>query len=1150
MGATAEIQTMEAGQPEEPTGEPEGPIIGGAIPDIGTGNAAERQAILELLEEYQEQFAASDLELGRTHLVQMSLDTGDHQPIKQRAYREAWSQREALKRQLDAMLEAGVIEESHSPWASPVVMVPKHDGSLRFCCDYRRLNGVTVKDATPLPLIQDVLEAFGGARYFTNLDLRSGYWQIPMRPEDQAKTAFITYWGLFHFRVMPFGLSTAPAQFQRLMQRVLGSAQRGHCMCFLDDVIIYSRTIEEHIQHLRDVFERFRAAGLKMKMSKCAFLRQEVAFLGHRVSSQGVSVDPTKVAAMQSVPAPRTVREVRAFLGMAGYYRRFVAQFATIALPLTELTKKDVAFKWTSACQRAFDELKTKLTSAPVLAYPSMHRPFVVYTDASGVGVGAVLAQPDDDGEEKVVCYLSQKLSPTQQRWTVSERECWSIICALMKFRHYLLGRPFVLYTDHKPLKSLFVAEMKNARLLRWATTLGEFDVDIRYQKGREMRADYLSRLPECGAVIEEAPEEDLEYLPQLGSSVDEMPRELRVIDSDQSGWKEPGSIPQQPEHSQKEQGDLWDRVPENFLALQKLDPKLKVVIQELEDGTELADYVISDHRLYHVAGPVRRDLEDRLQLVLPRRMIGMALNAYHNKWGHQGVDRTYALLRRRYHWEGMYRAVVVHVDRCKVCQPRRLRVGRQPMVIPDLPTFPMQTVASDMMGPLPRTKEGFQYIVTFVCLFTGYPEAFPTRTKNAEEIAAIFLTEFIPRHTVPLRLLTDQGGEYQNRLLELLAANLGMVQVRTAPYRPSSNGVCERFNRVLSDGLSKRVWNRQEDWVYYLPCVLLAYRTSVNETTRYSPMFLLTGRDPVLPMDTLLQPKLPYTGPDFMGRQLERLHQAFLLVKDHMRASRERNKRYYDRRAREVDFRPGDQVYYWHPTMAAGPCPKFTRKWHPHYRVVARKSPVNYVIRHQPTGTTKLVHGNHLQWARGEDCWEKEYHQPGMVLGRRPTKPKYAPQRWDRVDPLSTGRPVRACRLSAPLLPPQRNFGEEPARETTSGSPGDTEIEAGPATTNEEPATTNEEPATTHEETATTGHRKRKRGEDGSGLRPLKSTKSEGSAVGNGTTAVKRRSETDLQGEPEVKRFRTCQDEKRRPETELQEAPEAKRSRISAEEN
>ena len=649
-----------------PKGEPT-VTIGGAEPDIGDVEPHYKEALWNLLEEYADQFAATDLELGRTHVVELALDTGNHPPIKQRAYREAWSQRDALKQQLDAMLDAGVIEPSSSPWATPVVLVPKQDGSLRFCCDYRKLNNITVKNATPLPLIQDVLESLDGAKYYSNIDLRSGYWQIPLREEDKAKTAFTTYWGLFEFVVMPFGLTTAPGVFSQMMQTVLGDAQRSHCLCFLDDVVVHSKTADEHITHLRDVFQRLKEAGLKMKMSKCAFMRREIAFLGHRVSDKGVSVDPAKVEAMQSVPAPRTVREIRAFLGMAGYYRRFVSQFATIALPLTELTKKDVAFKWTNDCQQAFDELKKKLTTAPVLAYPSMQRPFVVYTDASGVGIGAVLAQPDEDGEEKVVSYLSQKLTPTQQRWTVSERECWSIIATLMKFRHYLLGRHFVLYTDHKPLRSMFVAEMKNARLLRWATTLGEFDVDIRYQKGREMRADYLSRLPECHAIVESAPEEDLEYLPDLGP-LRTKTEELLVVDSDQPGWKDPPKGPPQPEETSEAQEGLWDRVPQNFLALQKLDPKLKAVIQGIEDGEDQTEYVISEGRLYHLAGPVRRDLDEHLQLVLPRQMIAMALTAFHGRWGHQGVDRTYALLRRRYYWEGMYRAVVTHVERCKVC--------------------------------------------------------------------------------------------------------------------------------------------------------------------------------------------------------------------------------------------------------------------------------------------------------------------------------------------------------------------------------------------------------------------------------------------------------------------------------------------------
>ena len=507
--------------------EPE-PMIGGAYPDIGTNDVQSRQKVMQLLQENSHMFASNDLELGTTHLMEFRIDTGEHPPFRQRPYRPAWTQKKVLEEHLQNMLDAGVISPSCSPYASPVILVPKKQDpqtgqmDYRLCIDYRRLNSITTKNAAPLPNIADVLDSLEGSTVYSCLDLRQGFWQIPVAEEDRHKTAFITHKGLFEFNKVAFGLCNAPSAFVQLMNAALGDAQYNHVIAYLDDVVIHSKDLESHLEHLQDVFRRFEEAGLRLKMSKCQFLKPEVSFLGHIVSQKGIHVSPEKIEAISNLDPPTNVRGVRGFLGMCSYYRKFLPHFADIARPLTNLTKKQEKFKWSKECQNAFDELKHGLSTAPVLSFPSPERPFIVHTDASAFAIGAVLSQMDATGEkEQVVQYLSHKLSEQQCRWSASERECFAIVYALGKFRPYLLGSKFTLYTDHKPLSSLFVSSMKNARIQRWSVMLSEYDFEIKHKAGTKMvQADFLSRNPQPHEEVGEPVVED-RYLPEIDGIIE-----------------------------------------------------------------------------------------------------------------------------------------------------------------------------------------------------------------------------------------------------------------------------------------------------------------------------------------------------------------------------------------------------------------------------------------------------------------------------------------------------------------------------------------------------------------------------------------------------------------------------------------------------
>ena len=370
----------------------------------------QQQQLNELFREYQDVFSQGEDDLGNTPLLEHAIET--HGPPLRQPYRR---QNPAVRReemtQVQQMLSSNVIRPSNSPWASPVVMVRKKDCSLRFCVDFRQLNAATVKDAHPLPSFDDLLDALHGAKWFSTLDLKSGYWQVPITEQDKAKTAFRTSSGqLFEFNQVPFGLCNAPATFSRLMDRVLAGLHWETCLFYLDDIIVFSSTWEEHLARLREVFERLRHAKLKLGAAKCTFAAKEVSYLGHRVTEEGLLPDPLLLAAIRDIPPPTTATEVRSFLGLAGYYRRYVKGFAAIATPLHALTRKDVVFHWSEDCQAAFDQLKTRLTTSPITAFPDFSQEFRLYTDASTAGLGAIMAQVRD-GKERIICCASRALN-------------------------------------------------------------------------------------------------------------------------------------------------------------------------------------------------------------------------------------------------------------------------------------------------------------------------------------------------------------------------------------------------------------------------------------------------------------------------------------------------------------------------------------------------------------------------------------------------------------------------------------------------------------------------------------------------------------------------------------------------------------------
>lgn len=452
-------------------------------------------------------FSTDEFDLGRTDIVRHVIDTGDAPPVHRPPYRKSFKEREKLHELVTSYEKHGLVRKSNSPYAAPVVLVKKKDGSMRFCCDWRELNKVTKKDSMPLPRVDDTLDRLSGSAWFTSADFTSGYYQVEVEEKSKEKTAFITPDGLWEFNVLGMGLCNAPATFMRLMHHVLGDLMWTVCMSYLDDVIIFSPTFEDHLRHVEQVFSAIRKAGLKLKPKKCAFAMQQIAFLGHIVSKEGILPDPEKLRAVSEFPPPSNAKEVMQFLGLAGYYRRFVKGFSATAKPLTELLSKGVAWEMTPLRLSAFENLRQSLLTPPVLAHPDFTRMFIVSTDASNFAVGAVLKQKGEDGKDRPIAYYSQCMNKAELNYSATEKECLAVILAVKKFRPYLYGTKFKIVTDHCALCWLMRVKNPNGRLVRWSLMLQDLDFEIEYESGKKhLEADALSRAPVDPAVEGETP--------------------------------------------------------------------------------------------------------------------------------------------------------------------------------------------------------------------------------------------------------------------------------------------------------------------------------------------------------------------------------------------------------------------------------------------------------------------------------------------------------------------------------------------------------------------------------------------------------------------------------------------------------------------
>ncbi|KAK4309250.1 hypothetical protein Pmani_007956 [Petrolisthes manimaculis] len=921
---------------------------------------------LKALAQYADVFSRGDMDLGRTALVKHSVNTGNSSPVKQAPRRVAPAKREEMQQAVESMAALGLIERSDSPWSSPVVLVEKKDGTKRFCVDYRALNGVTVKDSYPLPRIDDTLDALTGAEWFSTLDLKSGYHQVEMEEEDKRKTAFTFGQGLWHFNVMPFGLCNAPGCFERLMEKVLEGMQWKKALVYLDDVIVFGRTFEEELGRLEEVLQRLRDANLKLSPKKCLFFQHEVPFLGHIVGKDGVRTDPLKVTAVKEWPVPTSVAEVRSFVGLCTYYRRFVKGFASVAAPLHQLTRKGAHFQWNEACQHAFEDLKQALMEAPVLPYPDPGNRYLLDTDASAEGVGAVLSQVRE-GQEHVIAYYSAKFSQPERNYCVTRKELLAVVKSLEHFHSYLYGAEFTIRTDHAALRWLKTLKVPEGQLARWLGRLEQYNYHVEHRPGRvHINADSLSRrpcLPDCNHCARRDPDPVCRrlFVAQDLQEADNKWRKSQREDSDLTPvirWLEAG--PERPN---------WEEVAAESTTTKCLEEQWETL--RLDRG------ILSKHWVSTGESSTGMWL-----VVVPRALRAELLQEVHAGLtsGHQGVKKTLSRLRRRFYWIGMRKDVEEWCRACDVCSAKKgpARRTRAPLQLYQVGA-PMERVAVDIAGPFPLTSRGNRFICVIMDYFTKWPEAYALPNHEAGTVAEVLVDQFFTRFGVPRELHSDQGREFESRVFHECCELLGIHKTRTTPLRPQSDGMVERFNRTLADELAKYCDESQRDWDIKLPVLLMAYRSGVHEATGYTPACLMLGRELRLPVDLATgrppDEELPTVTTGYATALQERLDKAGRQVRSNLQLVGQAMRQRYNQRVREARYAVGDRVWLYNPRRKRGLSPKLQSSWEGPYHVQEVMSDVTYRIR-RGQNRSRVVHVDrlwryfgpgHYSWGNGQ---------------------------------------------------------------------------------------------------------------------------------------------------------------------------------------
>lgn len=810
--------------------------------------------------------------LGKTTLVEHTIEVGDAKPIKQRYFPVSPAIQRLMCEEIDRMLSMGVIEESSSPWSSPVVLVRK-PGKVRLCLDSRKLNEVTIKDAYPLPHIDGILSRLPQARFISSLDLKDAFWQIPLEKSAREKTAFtIPNRPLYQYTVMPFGLCNAPQTMCRLMDRVIPYYLKDRVFVYLDDLLLISEDFSSHLELLQEVALHITKAGLTLNIRKSKFCLKQVKYLGYVVGHGTLQTDPDKVSAIVEFPAPKTVKQLRRFLGLAGWYRRFISNFAEVSSPLTELLKKKRTFDWTEEANMAFKTLKEKLSTAPVLTNPDYAKPFLIQCDASQHGVGAVIAQVSEEGEETPIAYMSQKLNKAQRNYSVTEQECLAAVLAIKKFRAYVEGHEFTLITDHASLKWLMRQTDLNGRLARWALKLQGFKFNIEHRKGSaNVVPDALSRTNEEN--VDEIATFELENCPELDLTSSEFENE-------------------------------------SYTNLRKT---------LLEEPDKYPDFKVSDKYIYYRTQHYRGDIiqeENTWKLYVPEGLRETLIKNNHDQpnCAHGGVYKTVDRIRRFYYWPHMYNEIKTFITNCEVCKTTKhtTKITRPPMgnFTPVERIF--QWLYIDFIGPLPRSRNGHIGILVVLDKLSKFTFLFPVRNFKTASVIKLLQENVFSLVGVPEVIHSDNGSQFRAGEFQSFLTKLGVKQVFTAIYSPQSNS-SERVNRSINAALRAYIKKDQKDWDLHLSEINSALRSMYHQSIGCSPYLAVFGQNMITHGETyqvlrnisMLEEGLG----DGQKNRSDFQSEVRMAIKKNLQKAHNLNEKTYNLRARPIQYKVGEQI-------------------------------------------------------------------------------------------------------------------------------------------------------------------------------------------------------------------------------------------------
>lgn len=752
-------------------------------------------ALMSVINEFSD-FLISGTATTTVKTGEMHINLTSDAPVVYHPYRLSYQEKIIVREIIKDLLEKGIVRESESEYASPILLVKKKDGSNRLCVDFRALNRITVKDRYPLPLIEDHIDRLGSAKFFSCLDMASGFHQIPINKRSIHKTGFVTPEGHYEYLKMPFGLCNSPTVYQRIINGTLRRLiETGNVLVYVDDVLLISETISEGISLLREVLKTLTDAGFSINLRKCSFLTNQVEYLGRVISHGQVRPSPRKVAALVDTPVPSTVKQVRQFLGLAGYFRRYIEGYASRTASISRLLKKDVPFEWGPEQESARQYLLEKLTSEPILAIFNPSLPTELHTDASSVGYGAVLLQTHNDNRKRVVAYFSKTTQGAECRYHSYELETLAVVRALQHFRHYLIGIEFKIITDCNALKATERKKDLLPRVARWWIYLQDYNFTIEYRKGVLMpHADYLSRNP---PVVE-----------------------VNHIDR-----------------------------PRNWAQIaQSADSETQDLIQKLREGNlDSRRYICQNDLLYYRYTPVGE--EPRLLCFIPKGHRLSLLRIFHDEHEHIGADKTLDLILKHFWFPGLRSFVNKYVSHCLACMSKKRvpRAPQQPITSWQKPSLPFNTVHVDSLGPLPESN-GHKFVLVIVDSFTKYCLLYPMYRQDADDLKRVF-NSAVSLFGVPRLIVCDRGRMFESSSFVKQITDLGSDIHYITPEMHHANGQAERYIRTVLNMIRLEVSNKNVCWSDYLWKLQLVLNITKQKTTKHSALNLLIGSDTTTPV-------------------------------------------------------------------------------------------------------------------------------------------------------------------------------------------------------------------------------------------------------------------------------------------------------------